>query len=62
MTLSGNITALLSFKAQREGWSLIEDEDFIELFYQGKQVGAFSKRNRRDLNAIEKFIEESKEP
>jgi hypothetical protein len=39
---------------------LTEDEDFIEVHYKGKQIGTFSKHNRKDLSAIEKFIEERK--
>ena len=58
MTISGNITQLLRPEFQQAGYSLTEDEDFIEVHYKGKQIGTFSKHNRKDLSAIEKFIAE----
>ena len=58
MTISGNITQLLNPGFQQAGYSLTEDEDFIEVHYKGKQIGRFSKCNRHDLSAIERFIAE----
>ena len=58
MTLQGNITQLLNPGFQQAGYSLTEDEDFIEVHYKGKQIGRFLKHNRKDLSAIEKFIAE----
>ena len=43
MTLSGNITQLLKEKAQREGWTMTEDEDFVYLNYKSqKNLAVFS--------------------
>jgi len=43
MTLSGNITQLLPEKAQREGWTMTEDEDFVYLNYKSqKNLAVFS--------------------
>ena len=58
MTMQGNITQLLRPEFQQAGYFLTQDKDFIEVHYKGKQIGTFSKHNRKDLSAIEKFIAE----
>jgi hypothetical protein len=57
VTISGNITQLLPFKAQTEGWTLSESEDFVELFYHGKQAATFSAHGAK-IEKVNKFIDE----
>ena len=52
----GNITQLLKYEYQRQGYSLTEDEDFINLHFKGKQVATFST-HRTNLNAVNDHIE-----
>ena len=52
----GNITQLMDPKYQRLGYSLIEAEDFLELYRVGKQVATFSS-HRTNLNAVNDYIE-----
>ena len=53
----GNITQLLPYKFQQQGYQVTESEDFIDVHYHGKQIGTFSTHNRDDLKEIIKLVE-----
>ena len=55
-TMAGNITGLLKPQYRVYGYSLSEDEDFLYLHLDGKQIAVFSS-HRMTLEQVEKFIE-----
>jgi hypothetical protein len=57
MIVKGNLTQLLNVRYQREGYTLTESEDFVELFYKGKNVAVFSSHGLQDIKKIEAEIE-----
>jgi len=56
MAVIGNITELLEPKYRDLGYLLNEDEDFLNLYLDGKQIATFSS-HRNSLDKVNEYIE-----
>ena len=56
MAVIGNITELLEPKYRDLAYLLNEDEDFLNLYRDGKQIATFSS-HRNSLDKVNEYIE-----